>query len=53
MKDAHALLWAQHQEGTTEETIRQIESLTGIFTRQQVDRREQKTLEETWLSKRK
>lgn len=51
MKDA--LLWAQHQEGTTEENIRQIESLIGIFTRLQVDRREQKTLEETWLSKRK
>ncbi|KAJ5240486.1 DDE-domain-containing protein [Penicillium citrinum] len=47
MKDA--LLWAQHQEGTTEENIRQIEGLIGIFTRLQVDRREQKTLEETWL----
>lgn len=31
-----ALLWAQHQEGATEENIRQIEGLIGLFTRLQV-----------------
>jgi hypothetical protein len=41
-----ALLWAQHQEGTTEENIRQIEGLIGLFTRLQVDGRKQKTLED-------
>jgi hypothetical protein len=28
----NTLLWAQHQEGTTEENIHQIEGLIGIFT---------------------
>jgi hypothetical protein len=48
-----ALLWAQHQEGTTEENIRQIECLIGLFTRLQVDGRKQKTLEEMNFLKRK
>lgn len=48
-----ALLWAQHQEGTTEENIRQIEGLIGLFTRLQVDGRKQRTLEEMNFLKRK
>ena len=48
-----ALLWAQHQEGTTEQNIRQIEGLIGLFTRLQVDGRKQKTLEEMNFLKRK
>jgi hypothetical protein len=46
-----ALLWAQHQEGATEENIRQIEGLIGLFTRLQVDGRKQKTLEEMGFMK--
>jgi hypothetical protein len=46
-----ALLWAQHQEGATEENIRQIEGLIGLFTRLQVDGRKQKTLEEMGFTK--
>ena len=41
-----ALLWAQHQEGTTEENIRQIEGLERLFNRLQVDRRRQRTLDD-------
>lgn len=45
------LLWAQHQDGATEENIRQIEGLIGLFTRLQVDGRKQKTLEEMGFMK--
>jgi hypothetical protein len=41
-----ALLWAQHQEGTTEENIRQIEGLERLFNRLQVDGRKQSTLDD-------
>ncbi|KAJ5613445.1 hypothetical protein N7510_006639 [Penicillium lagena] len=40
-----ALLWAQHQQGATEENICQIESLISLFTRFQMDARKQTTLE--------
>ncbi|KAJ5195532.1 uncharacterized protein N7498_008970 [Penicillium cinerascens] len=46
--------WVQHKEGATEENIRYMESLIGEFTRLQVDRRKQKTLDEMgFLPKRK
>ncbi|KAJ5976558.1 hypothetical protein N7481_010265 [Penicillium waksmanii] len=48
-----ALLWAQHQEGTTEEDIRQIEGLERLFTRLQVDGMRQRTLDEMGFLNRK
>jgi hypothetical protein len=46
-----ALLWAQHQEGATEENIRQIEGLERLFTRLQVDGRKQRTLDDFLIRK--
>lgn len=39
-----ALLRTQHREGATEDNIRQVEGLIGLFTKLQVDGRKQKTL---------
>lgn len=41
-----ALEYAQHQEGITERDLRDIESIGGLFSRLQIDRRKQRNVDD-------
>ena len=44
----NAIIWAQHQEGTTEQDIRLLEDIERVFTRLQTDGKKQRTLYDCW-----
>jgi hypothetical protein len=46
----NAILWAQHQEGTTEQDIRRVEDIERLFVRLQMDGKKQRTLYDCWAS---
>lgn len=46
----NAILWAQHQEGTTEQDIRRLEDIERLFNRLQMHGKKQRTLYDCWTS---
>jgi hypothetical protein len=46
----NAILWAQHQQGTTEQDIRRLEDIERLFVRLQMDGKKQRTLYDCWTS---
>jgi hypothetical protein len=46
----NAILWAQHQEDTTEQDIRHLEDIERLFTRLQMDGKKQRSLYDCWTS---